>query len=155
LAKSYIAQAQAWRARAEHRLTLVEMVDWLVLDGLVATETADQLKKDRRYYKGSAHPLVIIADQKWKSAKPPHRALSLEALTEWMAQRVGIEYVHIDPLKIDFSAVTEVMSSLRGALQGPAGRGDHTRGGDRHLPNRMFADGKANCGRCCASTSGA
>jgi general secretion pathway protein E len=96
---------------AEHRLSLVEIVDWLVLDGLVATEAADQLKKDRRYYKGSSHPLVIVADQKWKSAKPPHRPLSLETLTEWMAQRVGLEYVHIDPLKIDFSAVTEVMSS--------------------------------------------
>ena len=37
--------------------------------------------------------------------------MSLEWLTEWMAGRVGLEYVHIDPLKIDFSAVTEVMSS--------------------------------------------
>ena len=95
----------------EHRLTLVEVVDWLVLDGQIGTDAAEELKKARRYYKGSAHPLVIIADQKWKSAKAPHRALSLEALTEWLALRVGMEYAHIDPLKIDFSAVTEVMSS--------------------------------------------
>ena len=37
--------------------------------------------------------------------------LALESLTEWVAKRVDLKYRHIDPLKIDFSAVTEVMSS--------------------------------------------
>ena len=95
----------------EHRLSLAEVLDWLVEDGLVAGEAADQLKKERRYYKGSSHPLLMIADQKWKSLQAPHRLHSVESLTEWMARRVGLEYMHIDPLKIDFSAVTEVMSS--------------------------------------------
>ncbi|MEO8203618.1 MAG: GspE/PulE family protein [Betaproteobacteria bacterium] len=96
---------------AEHRVTLTELLDWLVEDKLAATEPAELLKKERRYYRGTSHPLVIIADQKWKDARAPHRLLSLESMTEWMAARVGLEYVHIDPLKIDFSAVTEVMSS--------------------------------------------
>lgn len=96
---------------AEHRLTLSELLDWLVEDQMIAPEPADQLKKERRYYKGTAHPLLMIADQKWKSVKPPHRLLALESLTEWLANRVGLDYLHIDPLKIDFSAVTEVMSS--------------------------------------------
>jgi len=95
----------------EHRLTLAELLDWLVEDGLVARDVAEQLRKERRYYRGTQHPLVIIADQEWKSAKPPQRALSLEALTEWLAHRTGMEYLHIDPLKVDFSAVTEVVSS--------------------------------------------
>ena len=95
----------------EHRLSLPELIDWLVEDKHVAGEVADTLKKERRYYRGTSHPLVIIADQKWKSLHPPHRLMALEWLTEWMAERVGLEYVHIDPLKIDFSAVTEVMSS--------------------------------------------
>jgi general secretion pathway protein E len=95
----------------EHRLTLAELLDWLVEDKLVAAEPAEQLKKERRYYKGASHPLLMIADQKWKGLPPPHRLLSLESLTEWMAKRVGLDYLHIDPLKIDFSAVTEVMSS--------------------------------------------
>src|SRR5207245_463339 len=42
---------------------------------------------------------------------PPHKPLALEPLTEWLAKRVDMEYRHIDPLKIDFSSVTEVMSS--------------------------------------------
>ncbi len=95
----------------EHRLTLIELLDWLVEDKLVEPEAAEALKKERRYYRGAGHPLVIIGDQKWKSAQVPHRLLSLESLTEWLAKRVGLEYMHIDPLKIDFSAVTEVMSS--------------------------------------------
>jgi len=95
----------------ERRLALIELLDWLVEDGVVEAAAADQLKKERRYYKGTQHPLVIIADQKWKHAKPPHRVLALEPLTEWLAQRAGLEYLHIDPLKVDFSAVTEVVSS--------------------------------------------
>ncbi|MGE0875035.1 MAG: GspE/PulE family protein [Burkholderiales bacterium] len=95
----------------ERRLALPELLDWLVEDGLVGAADADRLRKERRYYKGSQHPLVIIADQAWKSAKPPHRQLALEPLTEWLAGRAGLEYMHIDPLKVDFSAVTEVVSS--------------------------------------------
>jgi general secretion pathway protein E len=95
-------------AQGQSRLTLPEVVDWLVEDKLVAAEPAAQLKKERRYYKGALHPLAIVAEQKWKSGTTP---LTLDALSEWLAKRVGLPYFHIDPLKIDFSAVTEVMSS--------------------------------------------
>ncbi len=95
----------------ERRLSIVELIDWLVADGMVETADAEKMKKERRYYRGTQHPLAVIADQKWKSAKPPNALLALEPLTEWLAKRVGMEYRHIDPLKIDFSSVTEVMSS--------------------------------------------
>jgi general secretion pathway protein E len=93
------------------RLSLGEVLDWLVADGFIAADAAEALKKERRYYRGTIHPLVVVGDQKWKHAKPPHKLLSLEFLTEWLAKRVDMDYLHIDPLKIDFSAVTEVMSS--------------------------------------------
>ena len=96
---------------AEHRLALVEVIDWLVEDRLLDGATADLLKKERRYYRGSQHPLVVLADHKLKVAGTVGRPLTLDALSEWLAKRVGMEYLHIDPLKIDFSAVTEVMSS--------------------------------------------
>src|SRR3954463_9639763 len=98
-------------ARAEQRLILSDMLDWLIADKLVDASAAEGLKKKRRYYRGGVHPLAIIADQKWRTATTPPKLLSLEALTEWLAKRVGLDYLHIDPLKIDFSAVTEVMSS--------------------------------------------
>jgi len=95
----------------ERRLTIADLLDWLVEDKLVSGEDADKMKKERRYFRGTQHPLSVIADQKWKSTQPPHKPLALEPLTEWLARRVSMEYRHIDPLKIDFSAVTEVMSS--------------------------------------------
>jgi general secretion pathway protein E len=98
-------------ARAEQRLSLSEILDWLVADKLVGAPAAEELKKERRYYRGALHPLVTIADQKWRQAAAPGKPLTLEALTEWLAKRVGMDYLHIDPLKIDFAAVTEVMSS--------------------------------------------
>ena len=99
------------RSIHEHRLTLAEVLDMLVEDGLVAQADADALRAERRLQGGKAHPLVVVADQKWKAAKPPSRLLNLETLTEWLAGKLGLEYLHIDPLKIDFTGVAEVMSS--------------------------------------------
>lgn len=98
----------------EHRLTLTEVLGLLTADGLVAQADADALRAEYRLKRHEAHPLTIIADQKWKAALPPDntvRTLGLEELSEWMARKVELEYFHIDPLKIDFSSVTEVMSS--------------------------------------------
>jgi len=95
----------------EHRLTLAEILEALVADGLVARSDADKLIADRRMHRTEHHPLVVIADQKWKTQQPSRKTMNLEWLTEWLAGKVGLEYFHIDPLKINFSAVTEVMSS--------------------------------------------
>jgi len=95
-------------APAESRLTLAEILDWLLEDKLVSAEPIEKFKKERRHYRGATHPLVLVADQKWKNGS---HTLTLEALTEWLAKRVGMEYLHVDPLKIDFAAVTEMMSS--------------------------------------------
>jgi len=96
---------------ADHRLSLPEVVDGLVASGLVTAEDGDKFKVERRYFKGDIHPLIVLAEQRWKSAKPPHKALDMEALTQWLAEWSGMPYFHIDPLKINFSVVTEVMSS--------------------------------------------
>ena len=102
----------------EHRLALAEVLQWMVEDGLVATETADVLKNERRLHGGKIHPLIVIADQKWRSLQAPGRLLVLEPLTEWLAARTGLDYLHIDPLKIDFTGVAEVMSSAYAARFG-------------------------------------
>ncbi|PKO38493.1 MAG: type II secretion system protein E [Betaproteobacteria bacterium HGW-Betaproteobacteria-6] len=102
----------------EHRLALSEVLDWMVEDGLVSQEAADVLKSERRLYGGKTHPLIVIADQKWRQAGPPVRLLTLEVLTEWLAGRTGMDYQHIDPLKIDFTGVAEVMSSAYAARFG-------------------------------------
>jgi general secretion pathway protein E len=70
---------------AEHRLTLNEVLDWLVEDKWADAAAVETLKKERRYYRGALHPLVTIADQKWKHLAPPHKVLGIEMLTEWLA----------------------------------------------------------------------
>ena len=105
-----MAQAAA-KPAAEHRLTFAEILDWLVEDGVVARAPAEALKKERRYWRGSQHPLALAAEEGWKDARAPHKPLTLDALAEWLARRTGLEYLHIDPLKINFSVITEVMSS--------------------------------------------
>ena len=95
----------------DRRLTLAEVTDALVADGLVAADVADKFKQERRYFGGDMHPLIVLAEQRWKSLKPPHRTLDLDVLTQWLADWVHLDYLHIDPLKINFAAVTEVMSN--------------------------------------------
>jgi general secretion pathway protein E len=105
-----MAQAAA-KPAAERRLTLAEIIDWLVEDGAVARAPAEALKKERRYWRGQQHPLALVAGEGWKDLRAPHKPLTLDALAAWLAKRVGLDYLHIDPLKINFSVVTEVMSS--------------------------------------------
>ncbi len=97
--------------RREHKLRLVELLDMLVSGGMISREMADALVAAKRSQRQDTHPLVTISEQNWKSLVAPHRLLTIDVLTEWLAARVGLEYFRIDPLKIDFSAVTDIMSS--------------------------------------------
>jgi len=93
----------------DRRLRLEDILRLMVADGLATATDADKLARHR----GSRgdHPLEFIAHQKWKSAAPPHATLSLDWLVEWLAGKLGVPYLHIDPLKIDLTAVTSTMSN--------------------------------------------
>ncbi|HEX8986466.1 MAG TPA: GspE/PulE family protein [Rhodocyclaceae bacterium] len=105
-----MAKAQE-SARGAGRLALPEIIDALIADGMVPKAEAEKFKQERRYFKGDIHPLIVVAEQRWKSPQPPHRVLDLESLTQWLARWCGLDYFHIDPLKINFTGVTEVMSN--------------------------------------------
>ena len=75
----------------ERRLTLTEVIDWLVEDVMIDAASADKLRKERRYYRGTSHPLVIIADQKWKSvlrARLPRNDVTSEEAASSVPARV-------------------------------------------------------------------
>jgi general secretion pathway protein E len=95
----------------EHRLGLAEVVDALIAAGKVPRAEAEKFRQERRYYRGTAHPLSVIAEQRWKTPESPHRLLDLDTLTEWLAGWAGLPYYHVDPLKVNLAAVTDVMSS--------------------------------------------
>jgi general secretion pathway protein E len=98
-------------APKEHRLTLEEVLTDLIGAGLADRAAADALLAVKNLRRESSHPLILIANQKWKDPRNPRRLLTLEALTEWLAGHVGLPYFRIDPFKVDFSAVTKVMSN--------------------------------------------
>jgi general secretion pathway protein E len=108
-------KANSAQRRSDRKLTIEEILTELVGDKLVAAEDADRLLSIRKRLGSETHPLILVADQKWKDPRNPRKVLHLEALTEWLAGKVGMPYLHIDPFKIDFAAVTKVMSNAYAA----------------------------------------
>ncbi len=99
-------------SRVDRKLQLKEVLDWLVEDQVVEATNAARILQDARIGKGGArHPLMVVAEARLKSLKPPHTFLSVDALSEWLAGKVKMPFFNIDPLKIDLKAVTQVMSS--------------------------------------------
>ena len=107
------ATAASVAARApkqpDRRLRLEDILRLMAADGLISAADAEHLGRSRT--KQYDHPLELIAVQKWKSAKPPQKLMTLEWLVEWLAGRLKVPYFHIDPLKIDLGAVTQTMSN--------------------------------------------
>ncbi len=95
---------------ADRKLNLREIVDDLLCDGLIDKKQAEQFLIPARGSSLEIHPLVIIAQQEWKNKKSG-KALNLEALTQWLANKVELPYLRIDPLKVDVTSVTTIMSS--------------------------------------------
>jgi general secretion pathway protein E len=96
-------------------LDLQTIFSWLLADGIVEKSTVKphfaQAQGILKSAAGSMHPLTAVAQCKIVSAKPPHRLLTLDVLSEWCAGKVGLPWLRIDPLKIDFTRVADVMSA--------------------------------------------
>ena len=61
----------------EHRLTISEVLEWMGADGLVERDVADVLKAERRLHGGKGHPLIVLADPKWRPINSPVRPPTL------------------------------------------------------------------------------
>ncbi|HET6803117.1 MAG TPA: ATPase, T2SS/T4P/T4SS family [Casimicrobiaceae bacterium] len=81
----------------------------MVADGLILPADAERVARSRT--QRFEHPLELIAENKFKSLKPPHKTLLLEPLVEWLAGKLGVPYRHVDPLKVELGAVTATMSN--------------------------------------------
>ncbi|MBT4160771.1 MAG: type II/IV secretion system protein, partial [Gammaproteobacteria bacterium] len=85
--------------------------DELVSDGRISQKDAEQLSlKTRRKEQLNWNPIELIGEEMFDDLTNPGRALDVEALTIWLAERVKQQYVRIDPLKIESTTVTRVMS---------------------------------------------
>ena len=85
------------------------LLRWLMEDQLIGVDDADLTT--RRFGAGdsSQHPLVRLG-QAGLLRRGDGAALDIEVLTEWLAQRVGLPYMRIDPLRVDVGRVADVMS---------------------------------------------
>ena len=93
------------------RLGLAEIVSWLTADQLISAQHAADLNTVKnRVTPVDVHPLVVLADKNLKDPRRPHKLLTLEALTLWLAGRCKLPYERIDPLKIDVTQVTAAVS---------------------------------------------
>jgi general secretion pathway protein E len=108
-------QSAARPAPADRCLTLEEILQGLTEDGIIGAEDAEKITLDQQVRRTGQHPLAIVAEYKLRSLQPPRKLLHLESLVEWLAGRAGMPYLHIDPLKVDFSAVTSVVSNAYAA----------------------------------------
>jgi len=96
--------------KQNQHLEVHDILMWLEEDQMVDTENAHMLRTlavGVEYKK--KNPLEIIAERNWVD-QTTQKALTLEVLTKWMAARVDMPFVRIDPLKIEVSEVTGVMS---------------------------------------------
>ena len=99
------------RATASRRLDLAEIVGWLAADRLIsAQDAADLTAVKARATRTDVHPLVILAERNLKDPRRPHKLLTLESLTLWLAGRCEMPYERIDPLKIEVGQVTAAAS---------------------------------------------
>ncbi|PKO54427.1 MAG: type II secretion system protein E [Betaproteobacteria bacterium HGW-Betaproteobacteria-2] len=92
------------------RLTLGDALRMLVNDGMVEKSQAEKLYKDRKLDRSNLHPLVVVGEQQWKNLAAENKPLTVESLTVWLAGRAGLDYYHVDPLKLDFGSVAQIVS---------------------------------------------
>ncbi|MCT9809526.1 ATPase, T2SS/T4P/T4SS family [Acidovorax sp. Be4] len=86
------------------------IVQWLQADGVISAEEAERTVLRCSQAESSLHPLVRLAHVAMERADgaPP---LDVEALTQYVAQRCGLAYLRIDPLRVDAGRVAETMSA--------------------------------------------
>jgi general secretion pathway protein E len=110
-------------------LGLKWLLDELIQADLITVALARSLVEVPPKKNGAPpHPLVVAAAQDWPDRRAEGRKLSLEVLTLWLANRVRLPYVRIDPLKLEVATITEVVPyayALRSGIlpiaSGPAG----------------------------------
>ena len=86
------------------------LVEWLSQDAIISPEEARRTIARCSQAESVQHPLVRLAAVAMARAADG-KPLDIESLTQWLAGRVGLEYLRIDPLKVDVAKVADTMSA--------------------------------------------
>jgi len=82
------------------------LVDWLQQDGVISGDEAQRTIARCSQAESAQHPLVRLSAVSMRRAAD-QRPLDIEALTQWLARRAGLDYLRIDPLKVDVGKVAD------------------------------------------------
>jgi general secretion pathway protein E len=86
------------------------VVEWLQADGVITPAEAQRTVARCASAQSAQHPLVRLGHVAMTRAAD-HKPLDIETLTEYVAGKAGLQYLRIDPLKVDVGRVAEVMSA--------------------------------------------
>ena len=100
------------QARKDHSgpIDWRRLVEWLHADGVISEEQATRTIARCAQAESVQHPLVRLASVSMRRAVD-NKPLDIELLTQWLAARVGMDYLRIDPLKVDVSKVADAMGA--------------------------------------------
>ena len=85
------------------------LVQWLLADAVISAAEAQRIHSRCAQAESAQHPLLRLASVAVHRAADG-RAMDVEQLTHWLAGRVKLEHLRIDPLKVDVSRVADSMS---------------------------------------------
>ncbi len=86
------------------------VVEWLSADGVISPDEAQRTIARCSQAESRQNPLVRLANVAMERASDG-KPLDVDMLTEYLAQRSGLEYLRIDPLKVDVGKVADTMSA--------------------------------------------
>jgi general secretion pathway protein E len=86
------------------------LVHWLHTDGVIAEDEAARTVARCAQAESIQHPLVRLASVSMRRASDG-KPLDIETLAHWLAARAHMDYLRIDPLKVDVGKVADVMSA--------------------------------------------
>nr|WP_315849515.1 ATPase, T2SS/T4P/T4SS family [uncultured Rhodoferax sp.] len=86
------------------------LVEWLQHDKVIAEDEAQRTISRCAQAESSQHPLVRLASVSMRRASD-QKPLDMEMLTQWLALRAGLDYLRIDPLKVDVGKVADAMGA--------------------------------------------
>jgi len=98
---------------ATGKLELSAIIEGLLQEGLIEEANAQLLLSLSQSKAGGNElgPLERIAKSGWNVPGDENTKVDLEFLSKWLAEKVGLSWHRIDPLKVDVPAVTAVTSS--------------------------------------------
>lgn len=87
-----------------------QLLEWMREDGVITDSEAERVNARCSQAESAQPSLVRLAAVGVESAADG-RPMEVEQITQYLAKRAGLEYLRIDPLKVDVGKVADAMSS--------------------------------------------